>query len=528
MKKWWPEILVIGVIFGVLLVDVLPSYTWVNTDSDGIHYVYSAQYLYPSHKTSAPLFLLLGRAFLFLPFGTEAWRVGLISVLASTVTSIFAYLAIRHYAGRVYALVGTLIFGGSALVISQSTIVETYALVTMLCVGAYYFSLKKRWWLCSIMLGLGLAVHTLALVVVILIMIANVDFRCWEYGGVIIAFLLFYLYIPITTAINHPPDMWGNTTMGSFLKDNWSTTVMLFGGLSLWDFPKRVLDTVGILGVSFGLAIVPITVLLKKWKSLLFWLFITPIALFATNLAYQTYVYVMPSIAFGAIMAGVGLSRMKPQWAYAVGAVAVGLLIFNANYFDIGRTIDPSLSATKFYREELDKIPDGQILMPQYGWEWASIYPYNKRENRHIVAVDVDTLVSPIYQEQLKAQGILFEDNLDKDTSTRQAFIAASIVRLNQNVWTTVTTDAESYGSRVAMARDNMESINKLPTEPPAQWHYKPSNPYDFITGAIEINEWKFITWSNKNMLLVVALAIYGYGAYYFAMGMFRKRKVQA
>ncbi len=521
MKKWWPEILVIGVVFGVYLICNLPSYTWMNTDSDGIHYVYSAEWLYPSHKTSAPLFLLLGRLFLFLPFGTEAWRVGLISVLASTITAVFVYLAIRyHTSNRFYALIGVLVFGGSALVISQSTIVETYALVTMFCVGAYYFSLKKRWWLCSVMLGAGLAVHTLGIVPVMLIMLFNKDYRCYEYFAVIMAFLLFYLYIPITTVINHPPDMWGNTTIKSFFWDNYSTTLMLLGGLSIWDFPKRILDTIGILGVSLGLAIIPIATMFKPLKSLLLWLFILPIVLFATNLAMQTYVYVMPSIAFGAILAMIGLSRMRFWWTYAVGIVAVGLLIFNANYFDLGRTLDPELSANKFYTQELAKVPDGQILMPQYGWEWASIIPFNKRENRNIIAVSVDTLVSPIYQEYLKEKGIKFQDNFDKDTSTRQAFIATSIVKLNANVWTTVTTDAETYGAKVVLAKDNLQSVNKMPTEPPAQWHWKPSNPYSFISGGIEIVEWRFITWSNWSVLFFTAWGSFGLFAYWLMLKM--------
>ena len=502
IKRYWAEIVVIGIIALVLLADAAPAPTWVNTDSDGIHYLYSATNLYPAHHTSAPLFLLLGHLFLYIPFGNEFWRLSLLSVCATTISTVFVYLSIRHHlSSRAYGLLGAIIFGGSALVISQSTIVETYALITMCAIGAYYFSLKKRWWLCSIMLGAGLAIHTLGVIPIILIMLFNVDFRCWEYAGVIALFLLFYLYIPITTLVNHPPDMWGNITIKAFVIDNYSTTLMLLGGLSIWDLPKRILDTIGILGVSLGLAVVPIATMFKPLKTLLLWLFILPILFFMTNLAYQTVVYCMPSVAFGAILAVIGLSKMPKFWTYAVAIVAVGLLIFNANYFDIGRTLDKDLSANKFYTQELAKVPDGEILMPQYGWEWASIIPFNKREGRNIIAVDVDTVVSPVYQQYLIEQGIKFEDNFDKDSNTRQSFIATSIVKLNDNVWTTVTTDAETYGAEVVLAKDNLKSVNKMPTEPPAQWHWKPSNPFGYITGSIEINEWKFITWSNWNCL---------------------------
>ena len=123
LKQYWAELVVFGTIFGVFLLLATPDFTWINTDSDGIHYTYSAKYLYPAHKTSAPLFLLLGNLFLKIPFGTDAWRFALLSVFASTASTIFIYLIIReklkdNSSKRMYALMGSLIFGSSALVIS--------------------------------------------------------------------------------------------------------------------------------------------------------------------------------------------------------------------------------------------------------------------------------------------------------------------------------------------------------------------------------------------------------------------------
>ena len=64
-----------------MLLDLAPDATWVNVDSDGIHLVYAAKYLVPAHKGSAPLYLLLGHFMLYLPFGTEFWRLALLSAL---------------------------------------------------------------------------------------------------------------------------------------------------------------------------------------------------------------------------------------------------------------------------------------------------------------------------------------------------------------------------------------------------------------------------------------------------------------
>jgi len=547
LKQYWAELLVFGVIFGVLLMCTAPDMTWINTDSDGIHYTYAAKYLYPAHKTSAPLFLLLGHVFLWLPIGTEFWRMSLISVLSSTASAVFIYLIIRkklllknagniayspsyiekvNKKNRIYALIGALIFGGSALVISQSTIVETYALVTMFGLGAYYFATKGNWLYCALMLGAGGAVHHLILIPLLILLIFYKGLRQWKYIGVMSAFLLFYLYIPITLAA-HPPNlfanMWGNTTLTSFIKDNSSTVLMLIGGLSIWGLPKRVFDAIGVVGVSLGLAIIPMAYYIKirhtapnpirkQWyKEPLLWLLTLPIIYYATNLAPQTYVYMMPAIGFGAVIAGIGLSRMRHYWKWTVLGCAVGLLVFNANYFDIGRTLDPNLSAKEYYNQELHKVPDGAILVAQQGWEWACIPKFNKEENRNIIPVCTGTLPSKYYQDWLKAQGV----KMDIPEVVRYEFssdIAASILKMNDNVWLTTPTDPKTYGAEIVPAKGNKNLLGNtshavLSTN---EWKWKPSNPYDIITGAIEVKEWVAIVVSNYNIQTFAMLGMIG------------------
>lgn len=522
IKKYWAELLVFGAIFAVLMIDLIPDITWINTDCDGPHYIYSAKYLYPAHKTSAPLFLLLGHLFLMIPIATEAWRFALLSALASMGTCIFIYLSIKHHTNnRWYAIIGILVFGSSALVISQSTIIESYALTTMLGMGAYYFSIKKRWWLCAIFLGAGLAVHTLGIIPIIIILIANKEFRCYEYCGIIFLFLLFYLYIPIT---NKPPYMWQspNNSLGtSFITDNLSTLLMLFGGLSIWDLPKRIFDAIGILGISLTIAVIPLSIALKKWKQPLFWLFVLPIAFYVTNLAPQTYVYMMPSIAAGAILAGIGLKELQkhPTWIShgfngILAITLIGMLAFNCVYFNVGKTLDPNLSAREFWNKELPKIPDGQILLAQQGWEWAIVYPYNKDTNKNIIPVCIGTLASKQYQNTLHEMGVKFDiPEEELNLIQLQNFILQSITQNNKNVWITLPTDTSTYGAKVARIEGHEEELTKTPKSididvVPIQW--KPSNPYDIITGAIEVDEWTYIVFSNYSVLTFVMLGTIG------------------
>ncbi|MBU1172965.1 MAG: DUF2723 domain-containing protein [Proteobacteria bacterium] len=518
-RKYWVELLAFGAIFGVLLMCCIPDITWINTDCDGPHYIYSAKYLYPAHKTSAPLFLLLGNLFLRLPFATEAWRISLLSVLATMGTCTFIYLAIKqHTSNKWYSLAGVLTFGSSALLISQSTIVESYALTTMFGAAAYYFSIKKKWVLTALMLGAGGAVHHLIGIPIVVLLIVNKELRQWRYLGIMACFLLFYAYIPLSKYFLNPPNMWGNMGLQSFFTDNLTTALMLIGGLSIWDLPKRIFDALGILGVSFTLALVPLAIALKQWKKPLFWLFVLPIIYFISDLSPQTYVYIMPSIAAGAVLVGIGLARMKLNWTWAVIGAAILMLGFNAVYFDVGRTLDPELSARKFYDEELSKVPDGEILMAQQGWEWAIVFPYNKDEGRKIVPVCVGTLASPGYRDVLNELGVKFTmpANWKKMTLGEiQNAIAMSIVHSNENVWTTQPTTPRTYGAKIVHAIGQESELAQVPKsitggEMDMIWRWKPHNPYDIITGAIEVEDWTWLVFSNYSVLLFTMLGTIG------------------
>ncbi len=535
LKKYWLEILVFGSVLGVLLLDLSPNITWVNTDSDGAHYILAAKYMLPAHNTSAPLFLLLGRLFLFLPFGTEAWRMGLISVLATTGGTILIYLIVRRLLfgnkkARWYALVASLVYGGSALVISQSTIIETYALSTTLMLLAYYFSIKRKWVMVSIVIGLIWAIHTLfAWMIWGVLLVQHKEMRNWVLAIITLSFLLFYLYIPISTAINGDLHMWGNTTPGGFIRANLGVLLMLGGGLSVWDFPKRVFDTIGMLGVSLGLGLIVIVYYfykIRRWQNGLLWLFLIPIIWFATNLSAETYVYLMPSIAFGAIVVGLGLSKMRMGWTIAVLVVAIGLLGFNANYFDIGRTLDPEMSAMKFYNEELPKISDGQYFMGG-GWNWAMVYLYNKEENRNIIPISIDVIPSEEYFSILEKQGIKLVRSDAKSQITSVGEVMLSISELNDGVWIAKETKPEVYQYVIEPARGNEDYIGRwIGQEVEPEWKWKPSNPYLFISGALEVAEWHHVLMSNRNMLRVMTYGVLGFGAYWLISQRWRKKDV--
>ena len=535
LKKYWVELIVFGGIFGILLNDLAPNFTYMNKAADSIGYVYSATYLYPSFHTSAPIFLLLGHIFMWIPIGTNAWRFGLLSVVATMGTCLFTYLIIKTKLNRWYALLGTFIVGMSALVISQSIIIETYPLVVMLATGAYYFAIKKKWYIASIFLGAGLAVHLLAVFVFGIFLISFKDYRKnWKALLITLSFGLFYLYIPITSK-NAPP-MWlpqSGSFVASVIKDIFTTIVGLVGTIAIWNVPKRIIDAFGIVGVSVGVvAIIPIIAYFwhkKFYKDVLFWLIVIPIGLFISELDMNTFDYCMLAIPFLAIVAMLGLNKLQRQsWQryYGRGNVlivlvilsVVGFGIYNANYFDIGRTLDANMSTTEFYYYELPKIPNGSIYMPLWGWEWEAAFMYNKQYDAHLIIVNEDMLVNKAYQQQIENEGVKLVPSNNKNQSIAAKQMAQSIIALN-TVWTTVTTSPTTFGAEVVPADNNVnyaplpneQIIAKMTANP--SWEWKPYNPYDVLTTKLlESQSWQYVVESNYSLFFIADWA----GGFFF------------
>lgn len=535
IKKHIWEVIIFGFVFGVLMIDLNPDFTFINKAADSIGYIYSAEYLYPSYHTSPPLYLLVSHLFLMLPFGTEAWRMGLVSVLSTIGACIFIYLILRHQLNgksnsKFYSLLGVLIYGLSALVICQSVIVNTYATTCMLAAGAYYFSIRKQWKLMALLLGVGLAVHLLSFFTFAVMFVAHKEYRKnWKALLITFSFVVFYLYIPLT---NREPYMWLPSpdevnTIWAVITDTLSVINMLIGSLAIWDVPKRIFDIVGIIGISIGvITIIPLVYYFrhnKIWRNSLFWLILIPIIVFFGELDMNTFDYTMVAMPFLSVAICVGLSLLVERYhfkakvfAAATLAVVVGLGAFNCWFFDIGQNLDQGLSATKLYREEFNKLPDNAIFMPNYAWEWEAIYKYNKDYDKNIYPICIDILPSDMYRKKLKEDGINLTDSEAKNISIKASEVAKSIVELNDNVWTTQVYDARTFGTAVVATNHNSnlvanvdkERIKQIIENPQIQW--MPYNPYEIFTTEIFIEKWGYCLYSTWNVRVFASLIVIG------------------
>ena len=567
LKKYWLHLIVFGTVLAILMIDQNPAWTFMNKAADSIGYTYSAKYLFPAYHTSDPLFLLVGHFFLMIPIGSEAWRFALLSVICTMVACFFIYLVIKKSLtqkiivpeskivyekpnhGTLWALFGVLIYGTSAMVISQSTIIETYPIVAMLAIGAYWFAINKKWYWVAIFLGASCAVHMLGVIVLIIFFCGFKEYRKnWKALLITVSFALFYLYIPLTAGKGEA--MWipkGANAISSVISDTLSTIKELVGTISIWDLPKRIIDTIGIIGLSVGIiTVIPIIYYVtrnKFYKNVLFWLSVIPILFFISELDMNTFDYTMVAIPFLVVVSILGLHQLATKrfgklLIVSTLVVIIGLGSFNAWYFNIGGNDDQHMSANELMTVEFAKLPSNAIFMPNWGWEWESIYLYNDEHYEHITPILEDDLNSPTYRTQIENAGIKLTVYTQFDESMNEKMMARSIIAENDNVWTTVTTAPKTFGSEVVEANHNVNLVplpdeaiikknNALSIYNLTDYKIKPYNPFDVLeTNLFEI-EWSYVIVSNKNFLLLVEAGFLGFMIIYvpYRFGERRKKK---
>lgn len=121
------------------------------------------------HPPGFPLYVLLGKLFTFMPLGTVAWRVNLMSAVFGALTVTLLYLVInRLIKKRIIALSCSLLLAFSSIFWSQSIIAEVYTLnsffVALLLLLLFEWSASRReqyllWF--SFIYGLSLTNHTM-------------------------------------------------------------------------------------------------------------------------------------------------------------------------------------------------------------------------------------------------------------------------------------------------------------------------------------------------------------------------------
>lgn len=173
------------------------------------------------HSTGYPLYLLIARAFTYLPIGDIAYRVNLLSAIGGAATvSLLSILCLRVTKSVWISVGSALLYSFSHYFWPEAVIAETYTLNTtlVLCLvllvtqSDRLFSLRRAT-LVGLLLGLALANHMSSLLIIPALVYwivlncrpeARSSMNLVALGLGVSAGLVFYLYLPIRFAADPP------------------------------------------------------------------------------------------------------------------------------------------------------------------------------------------------------------------------------------------------------------------------------------------------------------------------------------
>lgn len=232
-KPIWAPNFVKILIFGwiVLLIYFLTTSSYP-TGGDSAELILVAKTLGIAHPPGYPLYTLLGKLFSFLPLGSVAKRINLMSAFFGAGSSIFIFLSIlkctKSYPS---GLLGAGLFSFSPLIWTYAVSAEVFSLNNFFLSGLVFFSfylnekgcLKDNSFLMAFWVGLGLTNHqTLLFYGIPILFWINFQDQNFKklFKSAIFLFigLIPYFYLPLASNL-HPFVEWGDqTTLNGFFQ----------------------------------------------------------------------------------------------------------------------------------------------------------------------------------------------------------------------------------------------------------------------------------------------------------------------
>ncbi|MBN2394020.1 MAG: DUF2723 domain-containing protein [Anaerolineae bacterium] len=289
-----------------------------------------------AHPTGYPLYVLLGKLFTPLPFGTLAWKVNLTAAVCAAAAMGVVYLLVHRLTRHtLVAVLTTLALAWSSAVWSQAIIAEVYALNLLFVAGALWFALDilegrampATLWRAALLMGLSLTNH-----ITMVMLIPALGLTCmlrwprlretacslgdWLKAAALFALgLAVYAYIPLRWPAIHEGQWMG---FGEFLA---YITGQQFGGALqlgllrdptryaiLWRLLREPFGVVGLALAAIGLLYLAI----KRWRLALVSLAaFLPYCFYAlVYLVPDIDVFIIPAHLILVLWIGVGAARI--------------------------------------------------------------------------------------------------------------------------------------------------------------------------------------------------------------------------
>lgn len=354
----------------------------------------------------SPLYILLGHLVALLPGSLTGNMTFWLSVVPSAVTVGTVFLTARKLGlKQSIAIVCVLGLMACPIFLSQSTILEEYAIATMFIALAFYSYVSGRKNMAVLFLALGSAVHVICVAISVIWLISNL--KDWKqyvkpilfiYLPVVISGYGFILWLMDYQPI---PFLSGRLSLQGVLSYIGGTETI--GSLSLAETPKRLLQAFCIFIVSLNAGLVPLIAGIKKPRSpaikTIVLTFVFCLWLYITDTDFTTWTFTIFAMPLVFIAVGYGLTRLPARATYIVGGVAVLLIIANGFFMNANILNRQNPEAEK-YQASIQELPDNSVVVLSSGGPYGLGIRYAIAEGKPLVMLFLapdDTLNNQIY-----------------------------------------------------------------------------------------------------------------------------------
>jgi hypothetical protein len=139
-----------------------------------------------------------------------------------------------------------------------------------------------------------------------------------------------------------------------------------------------------------------------------------PIVYYIASVPPQWITFLVPGVAFLAVLIGVGASYFPVRQALPV-VLAFLLVGVGANlwFYDIGRNVDPAPTTARQLYEKLDEVPDGAYVYTHtWGHGWMLIYYYCVEHDWRFTMINQGGILyhESWYMDEIRSRGVVIPD----------------------------------------------------------------------------------------------------------------------
>lgn len=371
MRKYLPwTVLVLSFAFFAIL--ATRTFSWWFVPDSGDWLASAHMWLVPQ-PVGYPLYVLLGHFLNALPGDLVLKLVLVLSCLSSAITVALTYLiSLRLTGKKLIATACAILLTGSAVFLTQSTIIEQYALLTCLLTTALWFFILDKKYLVAIFLGLAISVHVFALIIALLWFVSLIrEWRQWWKPAILTAIIIvvFYSFVLLLMYLPTPRLLAGGLNIASIKMYLFGISGGIVGTMSIFEAPHRFLMIGAVLLTSFSVALIPavkalrpldrIKILLLCNILFILWYVLTCI----DPITWHYLIILSPSVV---ILAALGLAGLSKKYVYVVLSVGIILLSLNSYYLNANRLTNQDPMASSYY-DELMSLPNNSIVVTEPG-----------------------------------------------------------------------------------------------------------------------------------------------------------------